>query len=71
MERRRAGWGAAGTEGRLLFQRSEPDTSLPATPTPLPPPVVQVLVAHGIVKCLSRRDTAQEYVKGAFPKPEG
>lgn len=39
------------------------DTSLPP-PNPVPPPATaQVLVVHGIVKCLSRRDTAQEYVK--------
>lgn len=42
---------------------SEPNTPLP-NPNPVPPlAVVQVLVVHGIVKCLSRRDTAQEHVK--------
>lgn len=77
MERRRAGWGAAGTEGRLLFQRRwgldwTPPPSGPP-PHPVPPPAgVQVLVVPEIVKCLSRRDAAQEYVKVSteFLRPE-
>lgn len=77
MERRRAGWGAAGTEGRLLFQRRwglgwTPPTPAPP-PHPVPPPAaVQVLVVPEIVKCLSRRDAAQEYVKVSteFLRPE-
>lgn len=56
-----------------------PPTTPGPPPHPIPPPAaVQVLVVPEIVKCLSRRDAAQEYVNvsaeflrpGVFPKPE-
>lgn len=66
MERRRAGWGGSRDRREAIISEtvgSETDTSLPPPNAVPPPAAIQVLVVHGIVKCLSRPDTAQKCVK--------